>query len=178
MPTETDPLLDYVRVPIDAVREHPENARDDASMALVRESIDTHNQYVPILVQRSTGLIAKGNHTHRVLVERRHPLVDVIYRDMTDDQCRRIMLMDNASSDKAGYRVESLAGLLQSLDGDLTGTGYTDTDLAALLASVAEPDFQPDDSSQARLDQREATTCPSCSYRWRVGPGGAIEPVE
>lgn len=160
------------------MREHPENARDDKSMQIVRESIDAHNQYVPILVQASTGLIAKGNHTHRVLVEKAHPLIDVIYREMDDETCRRIMLVDNASSDGAGYRTDSLVALLQSLDGDLTGTGFTEQDLGALVASLAEPDFQPDSAEQARLDQRAPTTCPSCNYCWRVGPNGTIEPVE
>lgn len=178
MPQLDDLPLDIQRVPIDAVREHPDNARDDASMEIVRESIRTHNQYVPILVQRSTGLIAKGNHTHRVLVEQGHPLVDVVYREMTDDECRRIMLVDNHASDGAGYKMAGLAALLQSLDGDYSGTGYVEADLAGLLAGLAEPDFTPDDSEQPRLDQRAPTTCPACGHTWRVGPNGAIEPVE
>lgn len=51
----------------------------------------------------------------------------------TDDEARRIALADNRLSDLATDDPDALTELLQSLDGDFDGTGWTEEDLDALL---------------------------------------------
>ena len=60
----------------------------------------------------------------------------------------------------------------------LTGTGFSSETFAALMAEAAEPDFEPTGDEPPRLDQRNPTTCPQCSYSWRIDAGGNVETVE
>lgn len=137
MQNEPGSPLKVESVPITAVSEHPQNARR-GNVDLIRESLRLHGQYVPIVVQRSTGFVIKGNHTHRAATEEGWRTIDVVYVDKSDDEALRIMLVDNRASDAATDDVGSLAALLQSLD-SLEGTGYVASDLSDLLALLAPP---------------------------------------
>lgn len=137
MQNEAGSHLRVESVPITAVSEHPQNARR-GDVELIRESLRLHGQYVPIVVQRSTGYVIKGNHTHRAATEEGWQTIDVVYVDKSDDEALRIMLVDNRASDAATDDEHSLAALLQSLD-TLEGTGYTPADLTDLLAMLAPP---------------------------------------
>lgn len=144
--------LTPVTVPIDSVHEHPENARR-GDTTLIRQSLEANGQYVPIVVQRSTGFILKGNHTHRSATELGWPTITAVFLDVDDDRARRIMLADNRTSDGGTYDDESLVALLESLDGDLTGTGYDESELADLLAVLNVPSLDDLERAHGRFDQ-------------------------
>lgn len=141
-----------VTVPIDAVSEHPENVHH-GDIDSIRESYRAHGQYMALLVQSSTGYIAKGNHTHRALVAEGAATVDVVYRDMDDDTTRRIMLVDNRTGALGFDDPAALAAMLAGFGGDLSGTGYHVGDLDALLAGMDQqpprPTFEPSTSTLA-----------------------------
>ena len=59
-------------------------------------------------------------------------------------RCARIVAADNRLADLGDYDDTLLIELLQGLDGDLDGTGYTDNDLLALLDD--DPDEEPEDA--------------------------------
>jgi len=64
--------------------------------------------------------------------------VPVIYVDASDDDAKAILVGDNRLSDLAENDPELLVALLQAIQSreqGLTGTGYSDDDLAALLAA-------------------------------------------
>lgn len=152
--TPTDPtdvqLLVIDLVPIDSVSEHPENPRV-GNVDKIVESIRAHGQYVPIVVQRSTGYAVKGNHTLRALGRVGASHVNVVYRDYTDEQARRVLLMDNKASDDGYYEDGTLVQMLDELkatEQGLAGTGFTDEDLAAILARQDSdfPGFSPDEA--------------------------------
>ena len=44
-------------------------------------------------------------------------------------------------------------------------------------AVLDDPNFQPENIEQPRLDQRAPIICPQCSFEWRVGAKGEIDPV-
>jgi hypothetical protein len=117
---------------------------------VIADSLQVHGQFSPLIVQRSTGNIVKGNHTWLAAQLLGFELVDVAFIDVDDDQALRILLVDNRSSDLGGYEEQSLTDLLASLN-DLAGTGYDPGDLDARLASLAAA---PDVGSWDERDTR------------------------
>lgn len=136
-------------VPVDRLTEHPENPRR-GDVAAIEASLDAHGFYGAVIAQRSSGRIIAGNHRYRAAVARGAETVPVIWLDVDDDQARRILLVDNRTSDLGGYDDDTLADLLTDLthtDLGLAGTGWTEADLVDLLAE--EPPRPPDNPSLA-----------------------------
>lgn len=110
-------------VPHNAVTQHPRNPRRGDVATIVR-SIKAHRQYVPLTVQRSTGFILRGNHTHLALGEvideegqdRGDVQIAVVFIDVDDREALEILLDDNHASDKGHYHNETLAEILADLD--------------------------------------------------------------
>lgn len=136
-----EPLaIEYV--PIDSIIPFPDNP-NDGDVDSVAESIAEFDQYVPLVVQRSTGRIVKGNTTFRALMRTGHESVAVIFRDYDDVTARRVLLGDNRHRDRAKTHEDRLADWLAELhEADaLAGTGYDADYLDDLLDSLrpAEP---------------------------------------
>ena len=141
---------------IDSVKQHPKNVRQ-GDVGAIAQSLQTHGQYVPIIVQRSTGRIVKGNHTWQAAKQLGWTEIAVLELDINDRKALELLLTDNKTSDQAAYDETALAELLESLHKDkraLEGTGYTGDDLDDLLASLQER-FQP---SQTTYPQGSAIT--------------------
>lgn len=131
------PNLKVERVALDAIQVHPQNPRV-GNIDVIAESLMAHSQYMPLVVQASTGNVLAGN--HRLLAA--HKLgwthIEVVRVDVDDEEATRILLVDNKSSDDASYDDDLLAGLLDGLP-DLSGTGYDEDDLDDLLATTGLP---------------------------------------
>ena len=141
LPDDPVPIeQDYEMVPVDRIATHPDNARR-GNIALIRESIRTNGFYGACVVQRSTGHILVGNHRYLAAVEEGLVEVPVVWVDKSDDEARRLLLVDNRTTDLAVYDDEALVALLvaHADDGGLTGTGWDDAELAALLAAIEQP---------------------------------------
>ncbi|MET9396295.1 ParB/RepB/Spo0J family partition protein [Kitasatospora sp. NPDC002965] len=138
----TSPEQSYdPEVDLDRLTPHPDNPHL-GDLDTIRGSIATHGWYGAVIAQRSTGHVIAGSHRIRAAREEGLATVPVIWLDIDNDKARRILLMDNRAGDKAGYDSTLLTDLLGELhvtpDG-LSGTGWTPTELDALLASVALP---------------------------------------
>lgn len=145
-PTVTPDQLSTDLVPIEQVLEHPRNPRK-GSVEAIRESLRAHRQYLPIVVQRSSGFTLRGNHTLKAARAEGYTHINVVYVDVDDDEALRILLQDNWTSDQGSYDTAELAALLASLNGDFTGVGYQQTDLDALLVALNPPPAGEDDPS-------------------------------
>ncbi len=139
-------LIDeYAVVPIDAVQQHPGNARN-GDVELIGRSLEAHGQFVPIVVQRSTGFILKGNHTWEAARDGGSEAVAVAYVDVDDAEARAIMLDDNYASDVATYNDPALLAALDEYrreTGSLDGVLFTDAahqDLATRLGAESALD--------------------------------------
>jgi hypothetical protein len=120
-----------------------------------------HGQYRSLVV-RDTGsalVVLAGNHTRDALDAEGHGTARCEVIQCSDDEARRINLADNRLAELGGYDDADLAALLEGLDGDFDGTGWTLEDLDAL----GVPDFEPEDDSP-RLDELEPKFCPKCGY--------------
>lgn len=128
-------------VPLDQLTEHPSNPRR-GSVQVIADSIDANGFYGAVIAQRSTGFVIAGNHRLKAAREKHLATVPVVWLDVDDERAKRILLVDNRSSDLAGYDDPELAMLLQDLAGStdaLTGTGFADEDLADVLARLNPP---------------------------------------
>lgn len=123
------------RVSVDRLVLWPGNPRR-GDRAAIRESIRVHGVYKPLVVQRGTDQVMIGNNT---LMEARTlglREIDVIYKDVDDETARRIMLVDNRTSDVSGYDEGMLREVLLGMN-DLEGTGWSEEDLQDILAAAA-----------------------------------------
>lgn len=118
--------------------------------------------------------LADVDEAARYLERARRTTVPVYVLDVDDETALRVLLVDNAESDAAGYDEPALAALLSSLadSGGLVGTGYDDAALATLVAALADdatsrptPDAF-DDVELGDVKPLLTHTCPRCSYVW------------
>ncbi len=124
----------YITAPIDELKPYPGNARVH-NFDVIKESLEKHGQYRPLVVQESTGYILAGNGTWEAAKQLGRTTIDIGVIDVDDDQARRIVLVDNRSNDLAGYDEKALTDLLAELP-DLEGTGFHQDDLDAMIASL------------------------------------------
>jgi len=126
------------RVKIDTLTPHPQNARR-GNVDVIAESLFANGQIGAILVQKSTRHVIGGNHTLKAAQSLGWTEIDVIWRDVDNTQAKRELLALNRTADLAEYDTDDLIALLKSLD-DLTGTGYDEEALRALLDDEPLPD--------------------------------------
>lgn len=122
-------------VDIDQLEAYPGNARR-GDLSMIVESLRVNGQYRPVVVNRRNNQVLAGNHTVQAARELGWPQVAATFVDATDEEARRIVLIDNRANDVAGYDDGILAELLADLDGNYEGTGFDDNDLDDLLASL------------------------------------------
>lgn len=146
-------------------RDNPRVGNIDA----IASSLEINGQYRPIVVRKETGEILAGNHTWKAANKLGWKTIKVSYvENISDDDAKKIVLADNRHSDLATYDEALLAELIESLNGDIGGTGFEyekDSDLERELenANSEVPDFEPvGDGSNPRLDERVVHNCPSC----------------
>lgn len=134
-------LSNIETVPLDALQTYPGNPRR-GNVEAIGESLKENHQFSPLVVQRATGYVLSGNHTFTAAHRLGWPTIDVVYVDVDDDRAKKIVLAANRTADLARYDDEALTELLESLDGDLSGTGYTAEDLDAILTGLDDvPDL-------------------------------------
>jgi hypothetical protein len=129
---------------------YPRNARQ-GDVAAIAASLKAHGQYKPVVVNvgSETGRpneVLAGNHTLLAFRElaQQHPddpqwaNILVHWVNVDDDMAARIVVADNRTSELGGFDVAALAELLDGMDGDLSGLGYSAADMADLAALVQE----------------------------------------
>jgi ParB-like chromosome segregation protein Spo0J len=139
---------DYELVPLDRVAPHPKNAKK-GNVALIVESIERNGFYGALVVQRRTGAILIGNHRWKAAKQLKMPLVPVLWVDVDDVTEKRLLLVDNRTSEVGAYDEEALAELLrqvQEATGHLEGTGYGESDLEKLVSDLT-PNVDPKEAA-------------------------------
>jgi site-specific DNA-methyltransferase (adenine-specific) len=137
---------------------YAENARK-GNVELIAESLATLGQYRPIVVNEGslTGRhneVLVGNHTVLAAQALGWESLDVHRVDVDDSTARRIVLVDNRSSDLATYDDAALVLLLQQLAVDeLAATGFTERDLDDLLLTLSRDDVVPLDELAESLGE-------------------------
>jgi ParB-like chromosome segregation protein Spo0J len=163
--------------PVSSLSTLPGNPRR-GDIEAVAASLKRFGQRKPIVARASDRVVIAGNHTLQAAVSLGWDQVAVSFVDDDESTSQAYALADNRISDLSSYDDQALLDLLESVE-IFDGTGYALSDMESLsellYPSIDEiPDFRPDDDDQVRLDQRAATSCPSCGFEWRVGPRGEV----
>lgn len=156
----------YALVPVDDLVPKEKNPRR-GNVAVIGESVDANGFYGAVIAQKSSGRILVGNHRYRAAVERGARKIPVIFIDVDDAAAEKISLVDNRTSDIAGYDDEALAAALREIgdsDALLAGTGYSAGDLAVLLKRVSpeSPAAFPEIDEHVTVTKK----CPKCGFCW------------
>ncbi|WP_399932290.1 ParB/RepB/Spo0J family partition protein [Streptomyces kanamyceticus] len=135
-------LADFA-VPVDELVPYHRNPRT-GDVDSISESLSTHGQYRAIVVNRGTltgrpNEILAGNHTYKAAKQLGWAEIAVTWLDVDDEAAAKIVVVDNRTSDLAGYDTLLLADILQDLP-DLKGTGYDQDQLDQLLDETALPE--------------------------------------
>lgn len=136
-------------VPLAGLAPHPENPRGHDDDAL-RDSLMLNGQYRPIVVQKATGRVLAGNGTYAAALGLGWTHVAAVVLDVEDEQARRILLADNRLAERSRNDPAALLSLLESLDGELAGTGYDPAAVDELAAAVAALSAPPESDSDDR----------------------------
>ena len=168
--------MNIAQTPIAKLTLDPNNARkhSDKNLKAIAASLEKFGQRKPIVVHR--GVVIAGNGT----VEAAKSLgwTDIAIAEVPDewdaDTAKAYALADNRSAELAEWDESELAKQLlelQDADWDTTELGFEITKV------LDEPNFQPENIEQPRLDQRAPIICPQCSFEWRVGAKNEIDPI-
>lgn len=135
------------------LRTYHRNPRQ-GNVAVIRQSLVTNGQYKPIVANRGTHTgrpneVLAGNHTLMAARDEGWSDIAVVWVDLDDDQCARIVLADNRTADLGEYDDRLLAELLADLP-DLDGTGYDPGDLDKLAKDMLpDPGDADEDAAPA-----------------------------
>jgi ParB-like chromosome segregation protein Spo0J len=128
-------MSDLIDVEIDALTEHPMNARQGDIPKIMR-SLERFGQVKPVIVQKSSGYIVAGNHVTKAAKRLGWKTVRVQLLDVDDETALGYLVSDNAASDKSGYDKGKLVDLLGSAL-SLEGLGFDEDDIEALREEVS-----------------------------------------
>jgi len=154
-------------VAIDAIAPHPENARR-GNVPAIKRSIEEVGFYGRVFVWQETNQILVGSHRWKAAKELGMKKIPVELHSLTERQARKILALDNRTSDLASYDDVQLASLLKALrdDGDLLATNYEDKDLDLLLARIEPPSAPPEFKNLEPGGMHLARECPRCHFQF------------
>lgn len=141
-----NPTIQTVKMmPIAGLQPYGDNPRR-GNIDMIASSLSEHGQYRPIVVNLGTKTgrefeVLAGNHTLAAADTLGWEEISVALVDVDEQTARKIVLVDNRSNDVATYDQAVLVDLLESLDGDLAGTGFDDEELADLIAHLRDDDL-------------------------------------
>ena len=117
-------------VALSSLEAYPTNPRR-GDIEAIAQSLKSHGQYRPIVIQNGTNFILAGNHTYKAAKKLGWKKIKVTYIEVDETTARRIVLADNRLTDLAGYNEPLLKSLLQALP-ELDGTGFTASEVETL----------------------------------------------
>jgi hypothetical protein len=169
------PELTIENVDPSVLVQHPDNPRR-GNVELIAESLLVNGQYKPLVVSRRTNHVLAGNHTLQAIeligtgwrpaewgseqeLEAQDRIeemstIAVTLVDVDEEGERRILAVDNRTSDLGTYDNAALVALLDSL-GVLDGTGYSEDDLDTLRFLTGEEALVSTGSTDAHYNESE-----------------------
>lgn len=117
------PELQAMIHPLKDAKPHPDNVRKHR-LEKIAQSLQTHGQRAPIIVQRSSGYIVKGNGTWAAAKMLGWEHIAMSFQEMDDGMAMGFLFADNRASDLASYDRKKLRDGLASM---VEGPGLLDT---------------------------------------------------
>jgi ParB-like chromosome segregation protein Spo0J len=134
-PTEERSALANVRrVPLSELKQYPGNP-NQGDVGLLIVLLTAHGQTRPIVVSERTNRILRGNHVVQAAQKLGWETIGAAFVDVDSDTEKRILLVDNRSSQVAGYDLEQLGRSLAKVGAQgIEVTGFTLGDLDDIIA--------------------------------------------
>jgi len=180
--------LQGLAVPIEILVPDPRNARrhDTKNLDAVRESLTTHGQMLPLVVQKQGMIVRAGNGRLQAAKQLGWSHMACVVTEMTDDEAIAFAIADNRTSELASWDDEVLAEELTKLvegGSDLASLGFDADDLAALSIGTASDTPSLDDALdkldltelEPGLDIRTPTVLTVGRFQLILDEGEAIE---
>jgi len=133
-------------VPINSLEGYPLNPRR-GDIEAIAQSLKTHGQYRPIVVQYGTNFILAGNHTFKAAKKLGWRKIKITYIEVDEQMARKIVLADNRLTDLATYNEPLLKNLLTALP-DLEGTGFSESEVEILDRLMTGQEKSPEGGSK------------------------------
>jgi ParB family transcriptional regulator, chromosome partitioning protein len=167
-------------IPVERIRDHPENYNYHPAAQVERLAL-SHNelgQYRSIVVwqQRDGTFMRVAGHGYSEGAQRAGATMlrcEVLPADTPASTVKAIMLADNLHATGSEPDDQALVRLLEEQRDagfSLEAIGSSDASLAALLAKLESPSFEPvGEDEQGRLDEKAKVICPECGCTFEPG---------
>jgi len=160
---------DAVKVRLNDLVPYPQNPRRGDIQAIA-ESLAYHGQFKPIVVNKNNNQILAGNHTYKAAKRLGWKQVSVVYVDVEPEEARKIMLADNRLNDLANYNEPMLKAVLESFEGNLEGTGFTEADIASLDRQIEKGGELFDSSSDSPESLKDDPQIKIAAWQFTINP--------
>lgn len=162
-------MIEYAEVAVDTLQPFGLNPRQ-GDVGAISVSLEANGQYKPIVVNRRNMTILAGNHTYHAALALGWEKISVGFVDVDEETARRIVLVDNRTSDLADYDKNILNDLLSEVfdkEGPegLLGTGFDLDDYQEVQAEADKRDRWNDRTLQGDPTHGEVQT----GQIWAVG---------
>lgn len=169
--------IEYVG--IDTIRPYWRNPRiNDATVALLKESITRYGFLVPIVVDKDS-VIVTGHARYKASRELGFTDVPVIFAELDEEKAKEFRLVDNSIPEESQWEKMMLTLEMRELDTEGLQLFFPKIDLPSMVAESIGASIKPIDDeviekakeetldNQLQRAERAAeyqTTCPSCGH--------------
>ena len=154
-------------LPVGDLHPHADNP-NHGDVAAIRESLDEFGQYRSVVALEDGTLLA-GHHVWQAAKARGDETIRVEVIETDEHTARRILLADNRIAELGdGLDPEALLAVLESLGGELAGTGYDEAYLDELEALLNLPEVCGDPDAPPHVPKTAGRVKKGQS--WRLGP--------
>lgn len=153
--------------PIKGIKTAKYNPRkiSDQALASLKQSIQRFGFVDPVIVNDRTGVLVGGHQRISAAKELGLEAVPVVGVNLDEGEEKALNVALNKISGE--WDLDLLRGVLDDVQAaglDLSLTGFTKDEWLAMSGEEFVPDFQPDDSSIGKLDEKKMVTCPKCNH--------------
>lgn len=113
-------------VELDALKLDPKNSRvhDKKNLRAIRVSLEEFGQVLPLVVQRSSGMLVGGNARLVVMREMGMTQCEIVYVDEDDDRSRALSIALNRTGELARWDFSALADVMEKVTFDWESLGW------------------------------------------------------
>ncbi|MDO4952411.1 MAG: ParB N-terminal domain-containing protein [Synergistaceae bacterium] len=157
--------LQIMKVSMYDIKPDAKNARrhDERNIEEIKRSLEAHEQYAPLIVQRQTGKILVGNGRYEAMKQLGWDTAQVVYIDCNNKEAAKIALTDNRTAELGEWDFAVLKDVLQDLGPEPDVAGWTDAEIENLF-DLEGWNGETEISEDAGDSETELLKCPCCGH--------------
>jgi ParB-like chromosome segregation protein Spo0J len=148
-------LFDNIKVvPIGDLKPHPDNP-NEGDVESIAESLEENAMYKPVVVNIRNGYMVAGHHTWLAARSLGWDKIPVVEIDVDEERHMKILLADNATSDRRRYNDDLRAKILANLK-SVKGTGIDRGEADAIIDRARARLGEAASSIEERIEEEKA----------------------